>query len=933
MDGRRWQQIESLFFAALEHQPTARAAFLKNECGADEDLYLQVDSLLSSHEETDDLLTDSGFSLGLQILDKSENALKPNQNFGGYTILSLLGRGGMGEVYLARDEKLERKVAVKLLPAFLTAQSDWRERFGREARAAAAIPHPNIAHIYEVGEAGGLPYIAMEYVAGKSLRSYLRENHRLSESQAVKIATQIASALAAAHAGGIVHRDIKPENIVLRDDGYAKVLDFGIAKFGENVVSGGDEKKLIVGTPRYMSPEQIRGDEVDERADVWSLGVILYEMLAGKTPFPDRERQQIFSENPLELNKAQAKISAPVRKILRRALEKNKENRYQSATEMLRDLRNISNANTPSGAERWLLGVTALLLMAAIAGATVYFLNRWEKQNSSNVPPRLATTKLTETGRAVCAAISPDARRAAYALEENGQQSIWIKNLDSSDAPTQIAPPSAESDFEGACLAFSPDGNQIYYGVYESGSLDGKLYRVAATGGEPEFLLNEIDSPVSFSPDGARMVYLVVKEDEEKLVTADADGKNQKDIIVRHRPQILSHEGHPSWSPDGKTIAFSGGISAGKRLLFVSLYDVASGAEKNLTTEPFYDVNQTGWMPDGKSLIAIARQEGDNLRHLYRVGFPGGEVVRLTEDFYDYSLISFARTQNKFVTVAAEDEARIWLTNAEGNQARQISSGKNDSQGLAWLDNERIVFGSLTNKNWELWEVNASGEDLRQMTNDPAFDTDPAASADGKFIVFTSNRAGIYNLWRMNLESGETTRLTTGTGEYYPQISPDGKWAVYHRTSPGEPVTVWKVSTTGGAPVQMSSQPASRADVSPDGKLIASTYRKEGESNFSIGIYNFDDGKNLKILKPMIGARLFVPLRWSPDGKAVVYVVGKNGVDNLWSQPTDGKTAPRQITNFASDRIYSFDFSPDGTKIAATRGRRKSSALIFEVIE
>ena len=761
------------------------------------------------------------------------------------------------------------------------------------------------------------------------------ENCSVSEAETVKIGLQIAAALSEAHKTHIVHRDIKPENVMLRDDGYAKVLDFGIAQPGDNGLKNLKEDKLIVGTPHYMPPEQIRGDKVDERADVWSLGVILFEMLTGKTPFQGKDRhnlfEQILSEKPVEFNRTESVMSKQMKKILRRALTKNAGERYRSATEMVNDLQ-LLNINKSNEKTRMILFVSLAFFLFAAFGAAFYFFNREPKQNFSNVPPSFTTSALTENGRTLCAAIAPDASRFAYAIEEYGRQSIWLKSF-GSDAPAQIVPPSAENDFGGACLTFSSDGNEIYYGVYENESLDGKLYRISANGGTSEFLFEEIDSPVSFSPDGKQMAYLVVKENEEKLIIADADGKNRKTIITRNRPQFLSQHGQPSWSPDGRFIAFAGGTNTGKRQMFVSLYDMENGTEKNLTNDPFYDVNQIGWMADGNSLLAITRQDGENLRRLYRINFPTGETVRLTEDFYDYAGISFARTTNKFVTVAAEDEAQIWTFDTKTDQSRQISNGKNDSQGLAWAGDQQIIFGSHINNSWDLMMMNADGSNPRQLTDDAAFDTDPAASTDGKFVVFSSNRAGIYNIWRMDLETKEMTRLTNGTGEYYPQISPDNEWAVYHRTSPGESIAVWKVSTNGGSPVQLSTKPTTRADISPDGKLVASTFRESSESSFSIGIYDFNDGKNLKLLKPLSGARLFIPLRWSPDGKSIVYVVSKDGVDNLWSQPIDEKNAPRQLTKFTMDRIYGFDFAPNFPTVAVARGTQKSFAVMFEIAE
>ncbi len=981
MNPARWQQIEQIYHAALTRPPAERVEFLSSSCGGDEALRAEVESLLSANGESDDFLAQSDFNLGLKILTDEPLLLSAGDTFGSYTILDLLGRGGMGEVYLARDSRLGRRVALKLLPDHLAADRKLNERFQQEARAAAAISHPQVAHIYEVGEIDGQRYIAMEYVEGATLRKRLRDVEPLPTVEALKLAAQVAAALGSAHASGIIHRDIKPENIVVRPDGLVKVLDFGLAKLNPtHAATEGEEEQhhhtttqgLILGTTRYMSPEQARGLSVNARTDVWSLGVVLYEMLCSSPPFDGLTNSDIIAEilksEPPELVEPDSKLHPSLRELLRRALSKNPAARYRTAAEMHTDLQHLlkelaarNEANTtihnakstgspvhatanvrPSPLKEFATLRNVIIAVAVVASLVGLYLTQFRRsvathtQPAANAPPTpLSLTRITHSGRAVSAAISADAKQIAYAMEEAGRQGIWVRQI-ATGATKQIVEPSPTNDFGGVGMSFSSDGNSLYYGVYEKESLSGTLYRVSLEGGAPERLATQIDSPVSFSPDGREMVYLIVTDDYERLIVANADGGEQKTIVERTRPEFISHDGWPSWSPDGRTIAFAAGTRDGKRRMHVVLFDVASRTEKILTAQPRHEIRQVAWLPDGNSLVMTAADEGDTAEHLYRVSYPQGEVAPLTNDFYDYAGVSIARYAASLVTVAAEDTAQIWtLEEAENGRlethGRQVSYGKNDRQGVAWTPDNRLVYGSDASGNFEIWTMAADGSDSRQLTFDPAFDTDPDVSPDNRYIVFSSKRTGVYNLWRVSIDSGDPVRLTNGIGEYYPQVSPDGRWIVYHRFVPGDPTAVWKVSIEGGAPVQLTTKPSTRAAVSPDNGWVASTYRETVEAPFSIGIYPLAGAPdaNIKMLKPLDGAQLFVPLRWSSGGRAIIYVVRKDGVDNLWSHAVDEAAAPRQLTRFTSERIYAFDFSSDGKRLALARGRQNSYVVLM----
>src|SRR6267142_709512 len=406
MNPERWKQVNDLFQSTVERAPEERAAFLDEACHDDEGLHREVESLLTSYERSENFIELPAFEVAPELVTNAKAGALVGKVIGHYRIESLIGVGGMGEVYLARDERLGRKAALKLLPKGLTMDEAQLSRFKNEARTASALNHPSILTVYEIGAEGNIQFIATEFIEGITLRASLAHG-RINPDQALEIAVQVASALAAAHDAGVVHRDIKPENIMLRPDGYVKVLDFGIAKLIEQRVASDDRTGetravlqtrlgLVLGTAHYMSPEQARGQKVDARSDIWSLGVVIYEMIAGIPPFrgetPSDCIASILTTEPPPLSGVLPNVSLKLESILQKALRKNSDERYQTIKEMLADLRILkgeleaesSLPQTKARAEsivnkikrhkRGVLLTLAAAILAAAASAYSFFL-------------------------------------------------------------------------------------------------------------------------------------------------------------------------------------------------------------------------------------------------------------------------------------------------------------------------------------------------------------------------------------------------------------------------------------------------------------------------------------------------------------------------------------------------------------------------------
>lgn len=1005
LSNERWRQIKKIFQAAVELDSSERDAFLENACSGDEALRLSVISLLSSDKEEWKLLEEPAFEAVAGLFAEVRPSLTVGQQLGHYRILDLLGTGGMGEVYLAEDEKLGRKVALKLLPADFSTDQVQMRRFQREARTASALNHPNILTIYDIGQLDEQYFIATEFVAGETLRQRMYRS-RLSLQEALRIAGQAAEGLSAAHAVGIVHRDIKPENIMLRPDGYVKVLDFGLAKLiareEQSLQTSSDEESvstpgLLMGTLKYMSPEQARGLMVDSRSDIFSLGVVLYEMLAGHAPFQGETNSDlivsILTRDPAPIAEFVPNAAIELQQVINKALCKSVEGRYQSSGAMIVDLKGIERSLTAvaertnstssvyaqpaqpsserthsfsqqtgeherptsliandgvapvreSGPSPGTVGLststiaksfiaeigkhklTALLFITLALGTLSFLflfgLLRWTGKRQSSFHEmritRVADSKGFDRGPLPGpnqnAVISPNGNYVARVVDEHGQQSLWVQELQS-NISKQIVPAEPVDYTE---LLFSPQSNYIYYITFDKKN-SRTLYQVDTDGGASKKLIDNVFF-AALSPDGKRFAFVPRRSslnsgESRPLMLANVDGTEEKKLALRNAPDAF---GPLSWSPDGMRIACGAFSYAGwphQNVIEVRLED---GTERPISSQRWEEIDGLAWLADGSSLIMTASEQGNAFRQLWQVSYRTGEAQRITNDLDDYSEISLTADSSKLMAIQQRRNFNIWVAPASNpDDATQITFSNEDGyNGFSWTPDDKIVYSSAASGNHEIWIMDPDRSNRRQLTLGGSSFW-PAVSADGQFIVFVSTRARGQNTWRMDIDGNNAKQLTTSNADVWPHCTPDGRWVVYASLAPDR-MTLWKVPLDGGVTRQMSKNFASQPIISPDGKLLAYRVSNTGVVITPFSNSEFNEGDSIAHFDILsYGA---TPYRWSPDGRALCYVADSDAVSNLWSQPIGGGP-PTQLTKFKSDHIEWFDWSRDGKRIALARG-------------
>lgn len=994
MTPERWQQVKEIFNSAIMYRPEDRSSFIMEACSGDENLRSEVESLIASHEESGSFIDQPAFEVAAALLVNDKAELKPGQTIATYEVVAFISRGGMGEVYLAEDKRLGRKVALKLLPATFTTDDDRLRRFEQEARAASALNHPNIITIYEIQQAAGSHVIATEYVEGETLRVRMRRA-ALTLSEALNIAMQVADALAAAHKAGIIHRDIKPENIMLRPDGYVKVLDFGLAKLSEQTtpalaaeaptIQVRTGSGIVIGTAGYMSPEQARGLSVDHRSDIFSLGAVIYEMLTRRKPFegetPSDTLAAILKSEPLPLSRVAPGVPSELNRIVTKALRKDRDERYQVIKDLWLDLKALkqelefqdkldrSNSEVEltgtmlpgertaglSGPRTTLsrsavdragesfsfqikrrnmrvaLALLALVVVVAAAAIGVY---KWTTR--TRPVQRFAEvelTRITNSGNAIDATMSPDGKYIVYALSDRGQQSLYIRQVSTAN-DTLIVPPAAVGFFG---ITFSPDGTELYYALKQQLDL-GTLYRIPVLGGTPVEVLKRIDGPVSFSPDGKQFVLPRANYPqlgESSLVIANTDGSGERDLAVVKSPRMLAplFFTGPSWSPDGEIVA-AAVLTEGSSSKVVG-FRVSDGSEQDLSEHTWPFAARVWWLPDMSGLLVVAGNSGASAQ-VWKMSYPDGAVTRVTNDLNQYRAIGLTEDGKKFTTVQAQGLVNLWVA-PEGDAAKavrlptgNISFYSATGNNVAWTSDGRIVFATNEGGHPDIWIADPDGGNRKQLTANGGANFAPVVAPDDRFVVFVSARDGRRNIWRVNLDGSNATRLTSGLSDSFPSLSPDGHWVIYTASGATRPELL-RVSTDGGAPVKITDHAVTTATVSPDGRWIAFTY-PESRDPFAppnrIAVIPFEGGANTKTFNITASGIVLTLLQWSADGKSLIYSATVNNVSNLWRQPLDGGPQ-KQITDFKEMLMTGFAWSRDGKQLASTRGIIMRDAILI----
>lgn len=932
--------------------------------------------------------------------------MQAGATLGRYEIRSKIGEGGMGEVFLAHDAQLDRNVALKVLLPEFCSDLERVQRFKLEAKAASALNHPNIITIHEIGEEDDRLFIATEFIDGKTVRELIEEGD-LSFLDAIKIAEQIADALAVAHNAHITHRDIKPENIMIRGDGYAKILDFGLAKPTILPESNSQDETMVktqpgmvMGSVRYMSPEQARGKTTDERSDVWSLGIVLYEMITGENPFEG----ETVSDSLAALIHIEPKpiTDAPeeLQWILRKSLKKKASERYQNIKDLSLDLKELrseleqglhesagvpfanttisernytsenktlihrtySSENATIKKKAWVntqrntavndvgsrifpIFVTAMVVTLA-ASAWFYLPVLFGKETP--IFQSIQVSSKTDNGKSQNATVSPDGKFVSFVDLEDGKPRLVVRQL-STNSTIEVVPPTIKRYYQPS---FSPDGEFIYYVQVENGV--GTLFRVPTLGGESKRLLYDIDSRVTFSPDGNRIAFIRHNPTDggDTVFVSDITGENLTAFLDT---KSVGYDKFLDvvWTESGSSVLLAGYENFSEPLPKVKVVavDFADGKKEISEPEEFSTFNSEGWvaansfniLKNEKGIIFIGKRNNEDKLQIWHLSQTGGLLKPVTTDTSDYASLSVSSDSGTIVTTKIDRISSLASFNPSTKETSQVLA---DSKtfvayyGVSQTPEGKILYSRMTGKEINIFSAEKNGAAEIQLTSDSHFNVNPVATRDGKYIVFSSNRKNSFSVWRMNSDGSAPVQLTNAPNgrDIQIQLSNDSRTVYFVREkSDGGKGTLMRVSIDGGdaKPILPEGKASNiMPQISPDGNSIAYLSleydSKTSEFNAAVHIANIVDGR-LDQKTSSVKIDLRNRFKWSPDGKSLQYIAKKE-FSNIWN--FDFKNMKENpLTDFRTNDLVDFYWMNDDKNLLLVRSTVNSDLVLIKDAE
>ncbi|WP_158787503.1 serine/threonine-protein kinase [Granulicella sp. L46] len=945
------EAAERLFEEAVGLQRDRRSAFLDGACAGKPDLRRTVEGLLHSSDRLSGFLSEAAYvPAGARGATASESAVLNNgmRLLGRYVISGRLGAGGMGVVYQAHDQKLDREIAIKMLQRGLLTSDEARARFRREAQALAKLNHAHIAAVYDVIEEDDADCIVMELVEGESLAAKLRRGP-LPVKEATTIALEVAEALVEAHEHGVIHRDLKPANVMITSKGRAKVLDFGLARLllgPADLTQATAETIGVMGTPLYMSPEQANGEAADARSDLWSLGVTYYESLTGTSPFRRPTTlgilRAITDEAVRPLREVRSETPVLAEQIVMRALEKGPELRYQRASDLATDLQRVLRdlepsrrigleAQTEGGSSgivrgsarrrRRLVVALAVLVVLAIAASL-----GWRFWPRARPFAAVSVDQITQIGSIERIALSADARFLAEVKNDKGQHTVWIRNM-ATNTETQVLHAYAK-DYLG--LTFSPDGNHLYFTrLSKEHEAASELYVMPVFGGAPRQLIFNVDSPVSFEPKGNRMTFLrwspERKDRFSEIHIADNDGSNDQ-VLYSTAEEALA----PVWSPDGKRIAWLE-TEAGTTTMGLKVIEISSRKAATVKlpagiswASPGVASTTLAWMPDNLHLLVFYNKHSERAQ-IGVIDVRSGQFHTVTNDVNSYSELALSGNGRTLATVLTNVETSIAFYGADGGEPISTLPLRITPDTITWATEDKLLY---------IVGASSIGTIDRATGSLQSFDTGKimpgnfiASCPDGHilFTGFTNGGGdGDQRLFRMNADGGEIAQLSSSGYARSPSCSVDSQKAYFNIGSDAS-VALWSIPISGGTPKELVS-PVNYSEimVSPDGTEAALFALREQKICVLI-----TDLRSKQVKAPFfLDQSVEGGTRFSPDGRSIVSDVHRDGGNTLLDQPLDG-SSPRALFNLTAETIGGFDWAPSAKQLAVTRLKTSSDVVLI----